>query len=287
MKRRRSLTAAIATVLLTSLMLEGCIDITVKLPASEVSEAPAETQEIADDHETDPSEGGGKPWIDSDLKSNVTADTKTDPRDDYHLYANKEWILENTIPDGYKGWSHYIERTREVKKQCIELLKDESIDGHDAKLIRTLNVLLLDWDARDKTGVSEIEGTYKKLLAINSTGDIDSMFEDRKLLDDTMKFFVIGADTGFNDPEHYIVVVDTPSLLLNDSAEYVTRSDYGKMYYGLRKDIFVYIANRLGMSEEEAGKCFEEALNFETKLSDHIYTTQEQKKEDYIERINN
>ena len=37
-----------------------------------------------------PVTSGGRPWIDSDLKENLTENMKTDPRDDFHLYANKE-----------------------------------------------------------------------------------------------------------------------------------------------------------------------------------------------------
>ena len=44
---------------------------------------------------------GGKPWINSDIKENISISTAIDPRDDFHLYVNKEWILENDIPEGY------------------------------------------------------------------------------------------------------------------------------------------------------------------------------------------
>ena len=33
-------------------------------------------------------------WVWSELKENVSEETPTDPRQDFHLYANKEWILE-------------------------------------------------------------------------------------------------------------------------------------------------------------------------------------------------
>ena len=52
--------------------------------------------------------------------------------------------FEPIIPEGYFEWSNYEEREIEVKKQCMELLKDDSIEGHDAKLLRTYNSLILD-----------------------------------------------------------------------------------------------------------------------------------------------
>ena len=67
----------------------------------------------SEEDETAKKARGGKPWIDSDIKSNISEDLKTDPKDDFHLYANKEWLLENEIPEGYFEWSHYKERRSE------------------------------------------------------------------------------------------------------------------------------------------------------------------------------
>ena len=140
-------------------------------------QADEDGQEVSpEEDETAKKARGGKPWIDSDIKSNISEDLKTDPKEDFHLYANKEWLLDNEIPEGYYDWSHYTERGLEVKKQCMELLKDESIEGHDAKLLRTYNSLILDWDTRGKLGVSEIEDTYKRLLGIESIDDVNDLY---------------------------------------------------------------------------------------------------------------
>ena len=43
---------------------------------------------------------GGHPWVDSNAKSNVTANTPASPGEDYSIYANKQWILTSEIkPD--------------------------------------------------------------------------------------------------------------------------------------------------------------------------------------------
>ena len=230
---------------------------------------------------------GGKPWIDSDIKSNVTEATVTDPGEDFHLYANKEWIINNEIPDGYSSWSHYAERGLEVKKQCIELLDDDSIEGHDAEVIRTYKDLILDWDARNESGVSEIEDTYRKLIAIKSIDDVNELYEDKDMLGELTTFFDYTAEQGINDPEHYLIAVSSPALLLHDSAEYKNRSEYGDIEYDFGKDVFTYIAGKLEMPEDEAAKCFDDAIDFEAKLAGNIYTSGETMQEDYITKINN
>ncbi len=230
---------------------------------------------------------GGRPWIDSDIKSNVTPDLATDPRDDFHLYANKEWILENDIPEGYSSWSPSSERELEVRKQCMGILEDESIEGHDAQIIRTYYNLCLDWDAREKLGVSEIEDTYNKLLNIKSIDDLNALYDDPDVLIEITPFIDFSATPGITDAEYYKVGILTPSLLLDDSAEYKDRTEYGDMFYGRNKDDFTYMAKRMGMSVDDAGKCFDDAIAFEAKLAEKIYTSWESMQDDYYEKANN
>ena len=117
--------------------------------------------------------------------------------------------------------------------------------------------------------------------------EVNELYEDREMLDELTTFFGFGAETGLNDPEHYIVAVNSPGLLLGDSAEYKERTEYGDMLYGYRRENFIYMAGRLGMSEEDAGKCFDDAIGFESELAENIYTTKETKQDDYLKRINN
>ena len=217
----------------------------------------------------------------------MTADTVTDPADDFALYANKDWIMENSIPDGYSSWSPFASRSLEVKKQCMDLLKDTSIKGHDAELVRTLDSLALDWDSRNKLGVSEIQDGYDKILDAKSLDDITKLLTAEDTVYDYYNFVKIKAETGFNDPEKYLVAVDTPRLLLKDSAEYSKRTENGDMNYGFNKDMFVFMAPKLGMTEDEAIKCFDEAIEMETKLASKIYTTNEKYSEDYYVKANN
>ena len=231
--------------------------------------------------------GGGTPWIDSDIKSNINSDTPVDPADDFHLYANKEWILENSIPEGYSSWSHYTERGLEVKKQCIDLLKDESIEGHDAELIRTYNSLVLDWDARNEAGISELVDGYERLASLSSLDDVTEVLKDKDAVNYTYSFIDYGADTGLNDPTTFIVLVSSSSLILSDSAEYLERTELGDIYYGYYGDVFVYMAQRYGMTENEARECFDRAIALETRLAPDIYTTNDMYSDDFYDRINN
>ncbi len=230
---------------------------------------------------------GGTPWIDSEIKENITADMPTDPKDDFNLYANKDWILSNEIPAGYNAWSHYSECEIEVKKRCMELLKDESIEGHDAEVVRAYNKLLLDWEARDKAGYSDIQNEYEKVLNAKTIDDITGLLTGKDTILEYFSFIGYGADTSLNDPETYLVCVSTPKLLLGDSAEYSNRTEIGDIYYNAKKEQFSYMEQKLGMSAEEADKYYEAAIDFESKLAQKIYTTADRYASDYYDKINN
>ena len=230
---------------------------------------------------------GGTPWIDSDLMENLSADMETSPRDDFHLYANKEWLLNNEIPDGYDNWSHYNEREFEVTRQSIDLLTDESLDGHDAELIQAYNRLVLDWDARNGKGYTELQGLYEKVIAAKSIEDITRLLTDEESYFWLYNFMSFAVSPGLNDPDTYIVNITTPGLLLADSAEYSERSELGDMIYSAFGDMFTYMAGRMGMSEEDARKCYDRAIALEGRLAERIYTTEESNRDDYLTKINN
>ena len=165
---RKTIAAVLAVMIFIT---SGCANIQVKIQGSrKMSEnEPVAVSSEEDNRAVNSEIGGGKPWIDSDIKENISADTPVDPKDDFHLYVNKEWILKNEIPDGYFVWSPYHERTLEVKNQCIDLLTDDSLTGHDAELIQTYNSLILDWDARNASGVSGIQELYFSILQMFET----------------------------------------------------------------------------------------------------------------------
>ena len=92
------------------------------------------------------------------------------------------------------------------------------------------NKLILDWDARNASGISELVDGYRKIIEAESIEDITKLLTDKETVYDYYNFIDFYSDTGYNDPETYLVFVDTPSLLLTDSAEYSNRTEYGDMY---------------------------------------------------------
>ena len=229
----------------------------------------------------------GTPWVDSELKENVTKRTPIDPKEDFHLYANKDWLVKNRIPRGYESWSHYAERANEVKRQCMKLLKDPSIFGHDADLIHTLNSLILDWDTRNAIGVTGIKDLADRILAVQNIEELKSLLMSEEGIELLDNFISVGAGTGLTDSSYYQVFVGNSGFLLSDAAEYEKRSEYGDMQYDYAKDVFSHMAGRLGMDPSEAQARFDGAIAFESLLAPSALTSEDEMSDDYIERINN
>lgn len=229
----------------------------------------------------------GFPWIDSDIKEAVSEDMVTDPKQDFNLYVNKDWILSNEIPAGMTSWSQYAVCADQVDQRCMDLLEEQEISDHNEELCKTLYNQILDTDSRNEAGVSPIQKKYKKILEIKSIKQLN-----RYLLSDKSKysnnpFFAIDINTSLSDSKHNYVWLYAPSLMLGDSAEYENRTDYGDMKYKYRKKIFIYLAKRLGMSEKEAKKRYKSAIEMEAKLAKACMTSEEQMADDYLERVNN
>ncbi|MBQ9009665.1 MAG: hypothetical protein IJ088_10085 [Clostridia bacterium] len=73
---------------------------------------------------------GGRPWIDSCIAGNVTADTPTSPKEDFYLYANRDWILSSEIPEGSPTLDYDVFAAGREKVQAA--LAGATCTGHDA-----------------------------------------------------------------------------------------------------------------------------------------------------------
>ena len=229
----------------------------------------------------------GKPWINTELQENLSKNMKTDPAENFHLYASKDWLVKSRIPDGYDSWSHYSERSSQVEKQCIKMLQDDSIKGHDAKLVHTLNKLVLDWDTRNAIGVTEIAPLAEQILGIEDISQLNALLMSEDGLFYLDNFISLGVSAGLTDSTRNMIYLEAPGLLLNDAAEYDERTEYGDMMYNYQRDVFIYIAGKLGMGADEAGLCFDNAIAFEEKLAENMMTSEESMADDAIKKINN
>ncbi len=228
----------------------------------------------------------GTPWVDSDLKENISFFRFSSPEDDFHYYADKKLLCENRLW-GYENWNIYAERVFDVEDQVMELLKNDTLKSHDAELVQKMYSLLTDWDKRNSSSMEEIKELTDKILKTKDLDELTKLLCTRQGAIWFDNFIGIYTHQGTSDSKHYAVYITPYPLRLEDSAEYAKRTEYGEMTQGYKDSVFVYAAKKLGMKEADAKKCLEQSYELEEMMAPYIPTSEEQMSADYVQKSNN
>ena len=113
---------------------------------------------------------GGKPWIDSNIIGNVTADTVTSLKDDFYLWVNKDWLATAKIPEGME--SVEINTPADTSAELKQVLTENNFSDHDARQAQLLFKAFSDTDARSAAGAAPVK---KVIDDISSVSDIDEL----------------------------------------------------------------------------------------------------------------
>lgn len=278
MKYKR-ITCILLSVVISALCITGC---------TEFQDTEYQTADAPDDAAEDEiTYDNGIPWLNSCLQGNVTEDTPIDPKEDFFLYVAKDWLVDTKIPDGHQSYSWYSQVYKNNTDLMIDLLNKNEPKDHDAELVQDLYNKYLDMDARDEVGVKPLEEVANVIQNINSFDELNKLISDSEYANFLYKLVDIYVDTGVDDPSLYIPIIDSPWILLGDSAEYDEMTEYGETIYNYRKEEFVYIAGRLGIESTDAEEIFDNAIEYERTFAGYIFTSEDQMASDYIDKINN
>ena len=225
-------------------------------------------------------------WLNADIQGNVTEDTPAVLKDDFGLFVNKDWILQAEIPAGESKAGSMEDVQRTLKDRQIALMQDDSLTGHDAELVHKLYALVSDWDYRDAQGVEPAMPVIEALRSIDSLEAVTGYLCDRSNLKRNYPLTMsVGAD--LTDPDIYITQIGTPSLMLQDSAEYAERTQAGELYYTLYEQLGTYVLTRLGYSEDEAAQVIENAFALDALMAEHIKPMSTHYQADYFASLLN
>ncbi len=230
---------------------------------------------------------GGYPWLDTDIKANLSEDIPADPADNFHWYVNKDWLLSTDIPEGYGGYSTFHEVQRKTDANGLAVLEDDSLTGHEAELIQDLYHSILDWDSRDALGLAPAETFIQTVNDIKSLDDLNVFLynEDNTLLSGWP--FELDTAYSLDDPSVYTSAIKDGSWVLEDAAEYTNRTRLGELNYNGKLMLAKDMLTRLGYSEEDAQKMFENAVSLEEKLSIGALTKADEMDTNYFVKVNN
>ena len=231
--------------------------------------------------------GGGHPWTDSDIKENVSGTEKPDIRDDYNLAVNYDWLSEAGLRDGYTYESPFVAMSVDTAERSLDLLKDDSIPGHDAELVRDLYNTVMDWDTRDRLGAGPVEDTVREIMSISTVEEMNGFICDFDRSNCVDTFVSIGNSIDLNDPGRYILRINNDALLLEDPSEYSEFTDVGSRAYEAKKTLFTTVAGKLGLKPEAGEEMFNSVLSLEEQLAAVSMSNADKMGEDYYRRMNN
>ena len=109
-------------------------------------------------------------------------DTSVRPQDDFYNYVNGTWMKTAKIPADKTSWGTYYMLDDITETNCLSILDDlvskQYPDGSEGQKIQTLYKQYVDWDTRNKQGLSPIEGQLAQIDNIKSLADLQKYLEE-------------------------------------------------------------------------------------------------------------
>ena len=232
-------------------------------PQTENSAAPSASAEGSAQAGAEESAPGAA-WTNSDISGSVTADTKTDPKDDFNAAVNQEWMAGTELGTQMQA-STFTERSNEVMAQVMALITDESQASHEAQLVREFYNDYVDMESRNALGMEPVLPLLGEIKAIETLDDLTAYLADWGNLAGAPVKADIAAD--WKDSTKNAVYIGPPSFSLSDADEYKSITDVGQRKKDAEEVMFKKLLARAGYSEEEAAGLWEAFFALETEIA--------------------
>ena len=196
------------------------------------------------------------PWADSALKENLKGDITLSAKEDFHLYVNYDWLKNTEIPAGYSSFSYIDEINNQVIENALTLLSDESIKGHDVKLVRDLYSAILDWDERNKRGIEPLLKMIEEIESVKTLDELTDLICDSDKERVLPRFVDISVQPALTDSSKYVASV---SVMEHKSP---TTLRFNNDFIATEKQFFAKMMERAGYSQIEAAQMYDAAINY-------------------------
>ena len=228
-----------------------------------------------------------KPWINSNRIGRTAGVATPSLKDDFYLARNHDWLATVELKPGRSRNSAFDTMQDSLDEALRALMTDADLDGQDARLVRNLRALWLDWDARNAAGVAEVKKHTDVIEGVKTLDELTEYFKSEECLyhGAGIANFDLGVDD--KDATSYSLELAATSLSLGDSAEYKNLTPNGERTKKMRDAMSLYMLGRLGYSDEAARAILDGAHAFEALIAPAIMTSDEYKSPDAIERMYN
>ena len=223
-------------------------------------------------------------WINSMVAGSVQEDTPTDPKEDFFLYVNKDWLLNTQLTETEYCITWFSDQEKSVRESVSELLSADFSEDHDIRQSQIFYQQYLDMDTRNALGADPLLPYFEEIEAISSMEELDAYLPKEDAFGALLQWGIAGD---LVDSSRNVVWIEPVSLSLEDADEYQTLTDYGARK---KEGITRLLQSELelcGYTEEEAAGHVENLYALEYALADSIYGSSVSKQSDYMQKIYN
>ena len=209
----------------------------------------------------------GTPWMYIDLIGNVTADTPTDLKDDYALWANKDRILSLKAPEGYATAGDLVDITIKADADMKAMFHGPVPENHDAGLAYDYYYLLADWDSRNAVGVAPLKKMIDVVDAVKSLEGMTKYLVNTPGEDRLFRLWTPKARQNPEAPGNSMLSLEKSAFFLLDSAEYQNMTTEGEYHKEVFTTFLQKMMVKLGYSKEEAAQKIDNCFAWETAVN--------------------
>lgn len=219
----------------------------------------------------------GNPWINSDIEENVKENYDVSLKDDFALFVNKDWTLNNPLEAGEARKDYLSSFETELQNRLIGIATDSTYENnHDAELVSTYYNAFLDWDARDAAGVEPLMPYIEKIESINTLEDLYAYATGVNMASSDIYEWEITVSP--EDSTRSIVFITSPRTFLNDTADYENldnMDEYTQLVDQTNKAMVKAVLSKCGYSDEEIDAIYAGSIEFERIFCQYCYTNDE------------
>jgi len=199
-------------------------------------------------------------------------DKSVKPGDDFFRFVNGTWFDKAEIPADRTRWGSFDELRQNTDRDALAILKEAANNlkldptSDQMKAVHVFNTYL-DFETRNKLGITPIQSTLNQINAIKNVNDVLALVIE-KMPEGGLGFFglYVGADA--MDSNKNVIYVSPGSIGLPDRDYYVSQDADSK---DKKQKYEVHVARMLrylGIDETSAKKQATQVVALETQMAE-------------------
>lgn len=248
----------------------------------------AAAREMKETEET--KENGGKtmtPWLNTNVAGTVTEDTAVNLKDDFYLAVNYDFLKDTRLREGRVWEGAFVGTEDLVEERLIKLMTDDTLEGHDARLIQDFYAMWMDWDTRNSVGMTGLLPQIEIIRQIGTLEELTGFLTSEEGLAYCAWLGRMGLRADMEDASWYCLHIGSTVLSLGDSDEYRNLTSVGERSLKAYREEVGLLLEKAGFAEEEAEEIMDRAYAFEEDIASAMMSTAEWYGADAMERSRN